>query len=207
MTRPERRREAVARLIRTRHIATQEELLAALTAEGFDATQATLSRDLARLGARRVSEPGGGTRYELSAEERRDGLDAVGRLVASVSCNGSLVVVRTHPGSAPAVARAVDLADVPDILGSIAGDDTVFIAPVRERHARALAERVRRLFGAAPAAERAARDADQETPATRAHSRRERSTQSSSASPPNQLPVTQRRAPAVSRSTSRTTSS
>jgi transcriptional regulator of arginine metabolism len=148
----ERRRQTVARVIRVRHIGTQEELLEALRADGFEATQATLSRDLARLGARRVSDPGGGTRYELSDEERRDGLDAVGRLVASVSCNGSLVVVRTHPGSAPAVARAIDLAELPEALGSIAGDDTVFIAPAREKRAPALADRVRRLFDvAAPA--------------------------------------------------------
>ncbi len=157
MTRQDRRRHAVARLVHARRIGTQEELLAALRAEGFVATQATLSRDLARLGARRVSEPGGGTRYELAPEERRDGLEAVGRLVASISCNGSMVVVRTHPGSAPAVARAVDLARLGEILGTIAGDDTVFIAPTRERRARALAQRVRRLFeapttGAAPPA-------------------------------------------------------
>ena len=152
MSPAERRREAVARLIAARHIATQEELLAALREDGFEATQATLSRDLARLGARRVSAPGGGTRYELVEEERRDGIDALGRLVASVSCNGSLVVVRTHPGSAPAVARAVDLARLPALLGTIADDDTVFIAPVRERGARALADRVRRLFEGEPAA-------------------------------------------------------
>jgi transcriptional regulator of arginine metabolism len=146
VSRPERRRAAVARLIRERRIGTQEELLAALLEDGVETTQATLSRDLARLGARRVSEPGGGTRYELAQEERRDGLDAVGRLVASVACNGSIVVVRTHPGSAPAVARAVDLAHLSEILGTIAGDDTVFIAPAHERRARALADRVRRLL-------------------------------------------------------------
>ncbi len=146
MSQADRRRRAVARLVRARRIATQEELHEALRAEGYQATQATLSRDLAQLGAHRVSDPNGGTRYELSDEQRRDGLDALGRLVASVSFNGSLVVVRTHPGSAPAVARAVDLAGLPDILGTIAGDDTVFIAPSREKRARALAERVRRLF-------------------------------------------------------------
>ncbi len=198
-TTADRRRDVVARLLRERHIAKQEELLEALRKDGFAATQATLSRDLARLGARRVSAPEGGTRYELSDEERRDGLDAlraegidatqatlsrdlarlgarrvadpsggtryelapeerrdrleaIGRLVASVSCNGSLVVVRTHPGSAPAVARAIDLAHLPDVLGTLAGDDTVFIAPVREKRARALADRVRRLFEGASAA-------------------------------------------------------
>ncbi len=148
MSRADRRRQEVARLIRARRIGTQDELLAALRAEGFEVTQATLSRDLARLGARRVSDPAGGTRYELSPEERRDGLDAVGRLVASVSCNGSMVVIRTHPGSASAVARAVDLAQLGDLLGTIAGDDTVFIAPTRERRARALAASVKELFGA-----------------------------------------------------------
>ena len=146
MRAPHRRREAVARLLRARRFATQEDLLAALRAQGVEATQATLSRDLARLGARRASEPGGGTRYELPVEDRRDGLDAVGRLVASVSCNGSLVVVRTHPGSAPAVARAVDLAGLGGVLGTIAGDDTVFIAPAHDHRARALADRVRALF-------------------------------------------------------------
>jgi transcriptional regulator of arginine metabolism len=149
--RADRRRRAVARLIRSRPIATQEELLEALRADGFEATQATLSRDLARLGARRVSSPDG-ARYELAEEDRRDGLSALAGLVASVACNGALVVVRTHPGSAPAVARAVDLARLPDVLGTIAGDDTIFIAPAREGRARALADRIRHLF-ALPAAE------------------------------------------------------
>jgi transcriptional regulator of arginine metabolism len=143
----DRRRRAVAELIRSRHPATQEELLAALRAAGFDATQATLSRDLARLGARRASAPEGGTRYELADEDRRDGLAAVAGLVASVASNGAMVVVRTHPGSAPAVARAVDLAALPDALGTIAGDDTVFVAPARAGRAKALADGVRRLFG------------------------------------------------------------
>ena len=146
MNRPQRRRELVANLIRSRPIATQDELMAALREQGLQVTQATLSRDLARLGARRASGLDGGTRYELPADERRDGLEAIGRLVASVSCNGSLVVVRTHPGSAPAVARAVDLAQLSEILGTIAGDDTVFIAPARDGRARTLADRVRALF-------------------------------------------------------------
>jgi transcriptional regulator of arginine metabolism len=148
VSRSDRRREAVARLLRERRIGTQDELLSALRAEGFEATQATLSRDLARLGARRAADPAGGTRYELPEEARRDGLPALARLVSQVACNGSLVVVRTHPGSAPAVARAVDLAGIPDVLGTIAGDDTVFVAPARERRARELAQRVRALFGA-----------------------------------------------------------
>jgi transcriptional regulator of arginine metabolism len=145
---PDRRRRALARLLRAGRAGTQEELLAALRADGLAATQATLSRDLARLGARRVSLPQGGARYELPPEGDPAVAPGLGPLVADVACNGSLVVVRTHPGSAPAVARAVDLARLPDVLGTIAGDDTVFVAPAQSKRARALAARVRALFGA-----------------------------------------------------------
>jgi len=138
----------VARILRSGRVATQEELLASLARAGWKVTQATLSRDLARLGARRVAGPGGGTVYELPEEERRDGAEALRGLVGQVACNGSLVVVRTHPGSAPAVARAIDLARLPEVLGTIAGDDTVFVAPARDGRAGPLAERVRSLLGA-----------------------------------------------------------
>jgi transcriptional regulator of arginine metabolism len=148
---PDRRREEVARILRGGRIATQDELLAALRRAGFRATQATLSRDLARLGARRASRPEGGTFYELSDDAPGDGLDALRGLVASVAANGSLVVVRTHPGSAPAVARAIDLMRLADVLGTIAGDDTIFVAPARERRAQPLAALLAELLGA-PAA-------------------------------------------------------
>jgi len=146
--RPDRRREALARILRERTAGSQEELLSRLAGAGFRATQATLSRDLARLGARRVASPSGGAAYELPEEERRDGLAAVRELVRAVSHNRSMVVVRTHPGSASAVARAVDLARLPEALGTIAGDDTVFIAPATPASPRALARRVADLLGA-----------------------------------------------------------
>ncbi len=145
---PERRREAVARLLRRGGIGTQEALLSALRREGFRATQATLSRDMARLGARRVSRPEGGAVYELSDEGPDAGLSALRGLVGSVTANGSLVVVRTRPGSAPAVARAIDLARLDGVLGTIAGDDTIFVAPSRERAGRGLAARLGALLGA-----------------------------------------------------------
>jgi transcriptional regulator of arginine metabolism len=151
----DRRRTAVAAIIRSRRIGTQDELLAELVGAGYRATQATLSRDLARLGARRVSSPEGGTVYELHPEDRRDGVAQLRGLVSSVVANGSLVVVRTHPGSAPAVARAIDLAGIDDVLGTIAGDDTIFVAPARERRARALAAALEHLFALPPPAARA----------------------------------------------------
>jgi transcriptional regulator of arginine metabolism len=150
MTSADRRRDAVARLLRSRRIGTQEELLAALAAAGFRATQATLSRDLARLGARRVSRPEGGTVYELGDGATAGGLAALRGLVADVAANASLVVIRTHPGSAPAVARAIDLAELREVLGTIAGDDTIFVAPAGGLSPRRLAARLGGLLGAAP---------------------------------------------------------
>ncbi len=152
-----RRREAVARILRSRRrIGTQEALLEAVRADGFEATQATLSRDLAHLGARRVSLPQGGTVYELpdgpGAAPPAAGVDgalaAVRDMVSAVSANASLVVVRTRPGGAPAVARAIDLAGLPGVLGTIAGDDTVFVAPEGAVRPRTLAARLGERLGA-----------------------------------------------------------
>jgi transcriptional regulator of arginine metabolism len=148
MNAADRRRETVARIVRSRAIATQEELLAALDAAGVRVTQATLSRDLARLGARRVSRPEGGTIYELTdGAAAGDGLGALRALVTRISANGSIVVIRTHPGSAPAIARAIDLAQPPEVLGTIAGDDTIFVAPAGELRPRRLAARLAELLG------------------------------------------------------------
>jgi transcriptional regulator of arginine metabolism len=141
-----RRREAVSRILRAGPVATQEELLASLRREGFRATQGTLSRDLARLGARRVSRPEGSF-YEPGDGAPAAVAAAVAGLVSAVATNGSLVVIRTLPGSAPAVARAIDLARPPGVLGTIAGDDTVFVAPGKGRGAGALAGRLAGLFG------------------------------------------------------------
>jgi transcriptional regulator of arginine metabolism len=142
----DRRREAVARLLRTRRIATQEALLAALRREGVRATQATLSRDLARLGARRVSGPEG-ARYEVDGAATPGALAALRGLALAVEANATLVVVRTAVGAAPAVARAVDDARLPEVLGTIAGDDTIFVAPAGALPPRRLAARLGAVLG------------------------------------------------------------
>jgi len=149
MSAPEarKRRDAVARILRAGRVSTQEELIAVLREEGFQTTQATLSRDLARLSARRVSRPDG-SYYEIGDGAPAAVAAAVSGLVSEVATNGSLVVIRTLPGSAPAVARAIDLARLPGVLGTIAGDDTVFVAPSRGRGAGALSGRLAGLFEA-----------------------------------------------------------
>jgi transcriptional regulator of arginine metabolism len=123
------RRAVIRELIAGRPIATQEDLRELLSGRGHDVTQATLSRDLAQLGARRAAQPGGGTHYELADSPRATPL--LPDLVRGIDDNGTLVVVHTAPGAAQVVAQVVDRARVPEVLGTIAGDDAIFIAPAR----------------------------------------------------------------------------
>ncbi len=129
------RRETIRRLIRAQRVATQEELRERLAGEGFDVTQATLSRDLARIGARRVTLPEGGSTYELEglgpAPSQDHPLAVLRPMVVDMDFNDSTVVVHTIPGAASPVALALDRARLEEVLGTIAGDDTVFVAPRR----------------------------------------------------------------------------
>jgi len=147
MNAAERRRDAVSRILRSRRVSTQEELLDALVDEGFRATQATLSRDLARLGARRVSRPDGAF-YELPDADAGGPLASLRGLVTGVAANASLAVIRTQPGSASAIAHAIDRAGLDQVLGTIAGDDTIFVAPTGAITPRRLAAKLAGLLGA-----------------------------------------------------------
>lgn len=145
------RRAAIVELIRTRNVATQAELRGLLSARGFDVTQATLSRDLAKLHARRASLPDGGTAYELEGFAARSGaepaqLAAMADLVVGVRDGASMVVVHTRPGVAAAIATLLDQARLDSVIGTIAGDDTIFVVPERKVTAKALAKRLEQMF-------------------------------------------------------------
>jgi transcriptional regulator of arginine metabolism len=122
-------------------IATQAELRAVLSDRGHIVTQATLSRDLAQLGARRAASG-----YELP--EAALAPPRLPDLVRSVDDNGTLVVIHTAPGAAQIIASALDRARPVEILGTIAGDDAIFVAPARGVAAQKLAKRVRELVRA-----------------------------------------------------------
>jgi transcriptional regulator of arginine metabolism len=144
------RQDAIRRIIRAHAVSTQDELGQLLAREGYDVTQATLSRDLAQLGAMRVSLPEGGTVYGLEdapPPTSEDRLRELGELVVSMDDNELLVVVRTRPGSASLVASAIDQARLLESLGTIAGDDTIFAAPARGKSARTLSRKLKALFG------------------------------------------------------------
>jgi transcriptional regulator of arginine metabolism len=138
------RRTAIRELINSRQVATQEELRELLAARGHDVTQATLSRDLAQLGARRAAQPSGGTYYELGESVRTPML--VEDLVRTIDDNGTLVVVHTTPGGAQVVANVLDRAKVPEVLGTIAGDDAIFVAPARGVTTSRVIRKLRELF-------------------------------------------------------------
>jgi transcriptional regulator of arginine metabolism len=142
------RRMLIRQLLGERRVATQAALRALLGRTGHHVTQGTLSRDLAALGARRAPLPGGGMAYELGASQQSgaEELRTVGALVTRLRDNGSLVVLNAHAGAASAVALALDQARLPEMLGSIAGDDTVFVAPAQGTSAARLRQRLEEFF-------------------------------------------------------------
>lgn len=126
------RRLALRRLLETRAVASQAEAVRLLAREGFRATQATVSRDLAALGADKAVGVDGSERYVLAAEGARspsaaDLQRAMELYLVSVTASSNLVVLRTTPAGAGPLAAALDRAGVGGVLGTVAGDDTVLV--------------------------------------------------------------------------------
>jgi transcriptional regulator of arginine metabolism len=147
-----RRRAEILRLVRGRAVRSQEELRRLLRRRGFPAAQPTLSRDVQDLGLARTptgyTPPPDPARFVPGARRER-ALDRVlGQGVLSVQAAGTLVVIRTPAAAADSVARAVDEATLPGVLGSIAGDDTVFVATIHAAAARRVARRLGAPLGA-----------------------------------------------------------
>jgi transcriptional regulator of arginine metabolism len=126
-------------------VKNQGELLRRLRARGIRASQATLSRDMAALGVQRAVGTDG-ARYRVAAGGTLP-LEPVRRLVEGIDTNGALVVVRTKSSAAGTVARALDEASFDEVMGTLAGDDTVFVAPRRPQDGRRVALKLRALFG------------------------------------------------------------
>ena len=126
------RQNAILELVRERALSTQAEVASALKDTGFDVVQTTVSRDIAELGLVKVRAPSGRLVYAPSGSTDGDRLRALGaamrRYAVSVEAAGTLVVVTTPSGYANALAQAVDEATHPAIAGTIAGDNTIFVA-------------------------------------------------------------------------------
>ena len=135
----ESRLEALKRLISSMELSSQEEVLRALKTEGFQLTQATLSRDLKQLKVAKAASMNGKYVYILPNETMykrvttpRKATEMLQRSgYISVKISGQLAIVKTRPGYASAIAYDIDASDSDLILGTIAGDDTIFVA-IRE---------------------------------------------------------------------------
>jgi transcriptional regulator of arginine metabolism len=139
------RRDAIREILSGRPVANQGELLRRLGARGIRASQATLSRDMAILGVRRAVGPDG-PRYLVDGNGGALPLEPVRRLVDGIESNGALVIVRTKSSAAATVARALDEAGLTEVMGTLAGDDTVFVAPRRPGGGHRVAGKLRALF-------------------------------------------------------------
>jgi transcriptional regulator of arginine metabolism len=134
MTTKFERQGEILRLVQQRPLSTQAEVAEALRAHGIDAVQATVSRDIAQLGLVKIRNAEGRLVYALpgAADLRRlDELaSALRRYMGTTTASGSLLVIQTPRGFAAALADAIDAVALPEVAGTIAGDNTVFVACV-----------------------------------------------------------------------------
>ncbi|RMG93575.1 MAG: arginine repressor [Deltaproteobacteria bacterium] len=140
------RRFVLRKILQSGHASTQQELVEMLAERGIKATQSTVSRDLKLLGARRRIDERGAFVYVLESD-RRASFPA--DMVVTVQHNECMVVVRTKVGRAQPVALDLDALKLPDLLGTVAGDDTVLAIPKSVRRTAELARRIRELAGLA----------------------------------------------------------
>lgn len=139
------RRHQLAKIIREQTVGRQSELVLLLRQLGFEATQSSVSRDLRELGVAKR-----GDRYVLSdtALLPKNDFSTVRQFVnGRMTAGDNLTVLKTRIGSAQSVAVAIDSAQWPEVVGTISGDDTIFIATVGAREQRQLGERLQAIFG------------------------------------------------------------
>lgn len=123
---------AIKEIIKNNRIDNQEGLLNLLQEDGYEVTQATLSRDLKMLKVGKVSDGWSGYYYalpedDLINESEKSYIQDVRRGVLSIEFSSTFGVIKTRPGHANSVALALDVLGIPEILGTVAGDDTIFV--------------------------------------------------------------------------------
>ena len=129
------RLEALRLIISSQQLGSQDELLNALQKEGFKLTQATLSRDLKQLKVAKAASMSGNYVYVLPNEtmyKRVSTPNSIREMMkvpgfVSINFSGNIGIIKTRPGYASSIAWNIDDSDIPEILGTIAGDDTIFI--------------------------------------------------------------------------------
>lgn len=145
----EKRQSAIREILSTRSVSTQQELMDALQEKSISATQATLSRDIRELGIVKQQDESGKTRYCLPRQEDVSRLSLpliVTEAVRSVDCAANIVVVKCRSGMADAACAALDEMALDWVVGTIAGDDTIFILLRTQKQAAGFAAQLRQLL-------------------------------------------------------------
>ncbi len=145
------RHRQLMRLILEQDIKTQEQLTKLLRAEGYAVTQATVSRDINELGLIKTNAASGGYKYALSKmpepEKVSEHLDIFSKAVISLDTALNQIVIKTYAGMAQAVAASIDKLMADEILGSIAGDDTVLLIARSSENAEQIMKKLAKMFG------------------------------------------------------------
>lgn len=127
-----KRQNLLVEIVRSREVETQEELLTLLREAGYRVTQATVSRDIKELRLAKVPNGKGGYKYSLPSGQTKGDLNRRARrifedYVKDVDFTGQIILVKTYPGGAHAVAAVIDELEWPELVGSVAGDDVILL--------------------------------------------------------------------------------
>ena len=142
------RRRLVRQMLAQGNVTSQKQLADALAEAGFSVTQATVSRDLDALGAVRVKSDGNGAHYEILDDRFafKQGIESASRALnqfaETIAASGNLVVIHTAPGAAHLLASALDGAGLHEILGTVAGDDTIMVVASEDVSGNDLVEKL-----------------------------------------------------------------
>ncbi len=147
-----KRQNKILEIIETGEIETQEELIDALQREGFNVTQATVSRDIREMKLQKIMTDHGRYKYIVQKPHSSAGgqfaySHTLAASIISADYAMNLVVVKTYPGMAQAVAAGLDAMHMPSVLGCVAGDDTLFLAVRSGSDAAQVAADIRKMIG------------------------------------------------------------
>ena len=136
----------IKEIVTKNRIASQDDLVVALKRSGTDVTQATLSRDLKEMGVSRINSAEG-PRYAILGDGEETRLKTLlGYEIEEISHNESLIVIKTLPGRAQGVAELIDSLKSPNILATLAGDNTIFVAPTNVKKVAQIAKMIREMI-------------------------------------------------------------
>ena len=140
------RQKALLDVVAKQAVATQSELKELLKARGIEADQATLSRDIRELGLVKASDDGAHYRYapveSVTPPATMKASTILARLVRKIDCSGNLLVVKTDPGEASPIGLALDRMGWSEVVGTVAGDDTLLVVVKEGVPARKLAKKI-----------------------------------------------------------------